>query len=338
MIKLHNLTKYYPSDLGNQYIFKDVNFEIPEGHNVGILGSNGAGKSTLIKLIAKEITGFSGDTEHAKEINIGYFAQHQLEYLRADDSALAHIQRLDPKATEQSLRDYLGGFGFRGDDALGRVAPMSGGEKARLVLALTVYQKPNLLLLDEPTNHLDLDMRQALNMALQGFEGAMVLVSHDRYLLTSVCDDFYLVDNQQVTMFDGDLDDYRDWLLKSDREKQSADKQSANADSTDKKEPKLDRKNIKRLEAQFRQETQSLRKTVQTQEKKMADLEAKLELIEQQMADPDIYDADKKAELKALLADQARCKIAQEEAEMLWLDAQEQIEAKQAEFDAQVAV
>ena len=215
---------------------------------------------------------------------------------------------------------------------------MSGGEKARLVLALTVYQKPNLLLLDEPTNHLDLDMRQALNMALQGFEGAMVLVSHDRYLLTSVCDDFYLVDNQQVTMFDGDLDDYRDWLLKSDREKQSADKQSANADSTDKKEPKLDRKNIKRLEAQFRQETQSLRKTVQTQEKKMADLEAKLELIEQQMADPDIYDADKKAELKALLADQARCKIAQEEAEMLWLDAQEQIEAKQAEFDAQVAV
>ena len=319
-------------------ILEKLHLNLVPGSRIGLLGRNGAGKSTLIKLLAGEKAPMQGLYETSAGLRIGYFAQHQLEYLRADDSALAHIQRLDPKATEQSLRDYLGGFGFRGDDALGRVAPMSGGEKARLVLALTVYQKPNLLLLDEPTNHLDLDMRQALNMALQGFEGAMVLVSHDRYLLTSVCDDFYLVDNQQVTMFDGDLDDYRDWLLKSDREKQSADKQSANADSTDKKEPKLDRKNIKRLEAQFRQETQSLRKTVQTQEKKMADLEAKLELIEQQMADPDIYDADKKAELKALLADQARCKIAQEEAEMLWLDAQEQIEAKQAEFDAQVAV
>ena len=178
-------------------------------------------------------------------------------------------------------------------------------------------------------------------MALQGFEGAMVLVSHDRYLLTSVCDDFYLVDNQQVTMFDGDLDDYRDWLLKSDREKQSADKLvtgkgGADKEGAESKEPKLDRKIIKRLEAEFRQATQSLRKTVQTQEQKMAELEAKLEGIEQKMADPDIYNADKKAELKVLLADQASCKVAQEEAEMLWLDAQEQIEAKQAEFDAQV--
>ena len=322
-------------------ILEKLHLNLVPGSRIGLLGRNGAGKSTLIKLLAGEKEPMQGIYETSAGLRIGYFAQHQLEYLRADDSALAHIQRLDPKATEQSLRDYLGGFGFRGDDALGRVAPMSGGEKARLVLALTVYQKPNLLLLDEPTNHLDLDMRQALNMALQGFEGAMVLVSHDRYLLTSVCDDFYLVDNQQVTMFDGDLDDYRDWLLKSDREKQSADKLATGKGGADKegaeaKEPKLDRKIIKRLEAEFRQATQSLRKTVQTQEKKMAELEAKLEGIEQKMADPDIYNADKKAELKVLLADQASCKVAQEEAEMLWLDAQEQIEAKQAEFDAQV--
>ena len=150
--------------------------------------------------------------------------------------------------------------------------------------------------------------------------------------MTGSCDDFYLVDNQQVTMFDGDLDDYRDWLLKSDRDRQSLEKEGG-----EKKEPKLDRKNIKRLEAEFRQATQPLRKMIQAQEKKMAELEAKLETIEHKMADPDIYNADKKAELKVLLADQASCKVAQEEAEMLWLDTQEQLEVKQATFDIEVA-
>ena len=233
------------------------------------------------------------------------------------------MQRLDKKATEQSLRDYLGGFGFRGDNALSKVAPMSGGEKARLVLAMTVYQKPNLLLLDEPTNHLDLDMRHALNIALQGFEGAMVLVSHDRFLLTSVCDDFYLVDSKQVQAFDGDLDDYKDWILKGDKVTNAA---------SDKNSVKPDRKNTKRLEAEFRQATKPLRKAIEQYEKSMADTHKKLQVIEGQLSDTEIYSAENKPQLKQILAEQANLKSGLEEAEMQWLDAQEQLESKQQEF------
>ena len=312
-------------------ILEHLHLNLVPGSRIGLLGRNGAGKSTLIKLLAGEKDPIQGLYETSAGLRIGYFAQHQLEYLRGEDSAIAHIQRLDKKATEQSLRDFLGGFGFRGDDALSKVAPMSGGEKARLVLALTVYQKPNLLLLDEPTNHLDLDMRHALNIALQGFEGAMVLVSHDRFLLSSVCDDFYLVDAGQVSPFDGDLDDYRDWLLASERAASSA-----NKDSTDLSK-KPDRKNTKRLEAEFRQATQGLRKQITKQEKAMAELHGKLQIVEGQMADPDIYNADNKAKLKQVLAEQASYKSSLEDIEMQWLDAQEQLEEKQQSFDQAVA-
>lgn len=308
-------------------ILDHLQLNLVPGSRIGLLGRNGAGKSTLIKLLAGEKAPMQGLYETSAGLRIGYFAQHQLEYLRGDDSAIAHVQRLDKKATEQSLRDFLGGFGFRGDDALSKVGPMSGGEKARLVLALTVYQKPNLLLLDEPTNHLDLDMRHALNIALQGFEGAMVLVSHDRFLLSSVCDDFYLVDAGSVTAFDGDLDDYRDWLLKSER--------AASMVNQNDGEPakKQDRKNIKRLEAEFRQATQALRKQITQQEKSMADLHGKLQLIEGQMADPDIYNADNKAKLKQVLSEQAKYKTELEDIEMEWLDAQELLEQKHQSFE-----
>jgi ATP-binding cassette subfamily F protein 3 len=275
-------------------------------------------------LLAGEISPIEGLYETSAGLRIGYFAQHQLEFLRGDDSPIAHIQRLDKKATEQSLRDYLGGFGFRGDNALSKVAPMSGGEKARLVLALTVYQKPNLLLLDEPTNHLDLDMRHALNIALQGFEGAMVLISHDRFLLTSVCDDFYLVDSKQVQAFDGDLDDYKDWILKGDK--------GIGAES-DKTSVKPDRKNTKRLEAEFRQATKPIRKAIEKHEKVMADSHKNLQVLEDQLSDTDIYSAEKKPQLKQVLAEQAELKSNLEDIEMEWLDAQEQLEVKQKAFE-----
>ena len=310
-------------------ILHKLQFNLVPGSRIGLLGRNGAGKSTLIKLLANEKSPIRGQYETSAGLRIGYFAQHQLEYLRADDTPLGHLQRLDKKATEQQLRDFLGGFGFRGDEALSKVAPMSGGEKARLVLALLVYQKPNLLLLDEPTNHLDLEMRYALSIALQGFEGAMVLVSHDRFLLNSVCDDFYLVDKGEVQPFAGDLDDYRDWMLQGDEPaKPSADEQVA---------PKIDRKAIKRLEAEFRQDTAGLRKQIQTAEKQMDTLGASLAKVEADLAEPDLYDVENKARLKELLSEQASLKQSLEQTEANWLEAQEDLEAKQQAFDKHVA-
>ncbi|MFQ3218495.1 MAG: ATP-binding cassette subfamily F protein 3 [Paraglaciecola sp.] len=319
LVKIEKVQVGYDSTI----ILEHLHLNLVPGSRIGLLGRNGAGKSTLIKLLAGEKQPSHGLYETSAGLRIGYFAQHQLEYLRGEESAVAHIQRLDPKATEQSLRDFLGGFGFRGDEAFSNVAPMSGGEKARLVLALTVYQKPNLLLLDEPTNHLDLDMRHALNIALQGFEGAMVLISHDRFLLSSVCDDFYLVDNRRVTMFDGDLDDYRDWLLKA----------QIGTSGTETKEPKIDRKNLKRLEAEFRQATQPLRKQLAQQEKGMSDLQNKLQVLEKKMADPDLYNAENKAKLKQLLTEQAEYKADLGDTEMSWLETQEQLEEQQAVFE-----
>jgi len=320
LIKMEQVKVGYDSTI----ILEKLHLNLVPGSRIGLLGKNGAGKSTLIKLLAGEMSPIEGLYETSAGLRIGYFAQHQLEFLRGDDSPIAHLQRLDKKATEQSLRDYLGGFGFRGDNALSKVAPMSGGEKARLVLALTVYQKPNLLLLDEPTNHLDLDMRHALNIALQGFEGAMVLISHDRFLLTSVCDDFYLVDSKQVQAFDGDLDDYKEWILKGDK--------GTNAASS-KTSIKPDRKNNKRLEAEFRQATKPLRKALEQYEKSMADSHKKLQLLESKLSDTEIYSAENKPQLKQILADQAKLKSDLEETEMQWLDVQEQLETKQQEFE-----
>ncbi len=204
LLKMENVRGGY----GDTTILQSINFQLLPGSRIGLLGRNGAGKSTLIKLLSGSLAPQAGDLWFAAGVAIGYFAQHQLETLRPQDSPLQHMVRLAPQATEQSLRDFLGGFGFHGDKALSPCAPFSGGEKARLVLALIVYQRPNLLLLDEPTNHLDLDMREAIVMALQGFEGAIVVVSHDRHLLASTTDEFYLVANGKVAPFDGDLADH----------------------------------------------------------------------------------------------------------------------------------
>lgn len=308
-------------------ILDKIKLNLVPGSRIGLLGRNGAGKSTLIKLLSNELKPISGKIEINPNAKIGYFAQHQLEFLRLDETPLEHLSRLAPEEKELPLRNFLGSFGFQGDKALDKVAPFSGGEKARLVLALLVWQKPNLLLLDEPTNHLDLEMRHALTVALQEFEGAMVVVSHDRHLLRTTTDDLYLVHDQKVEPFVGDLDDYHKWLSDQQRiEKQPAEE----SDKTT--SPSVNRKEQKRLEAEFRKKLTPYKKQLTSSEKLMDKLTMQLQEIEKQLADPELYDHSQKSRLTELLKQQGEMKELLEEAEMNWMDAQESIESMQAEF------
>ncbi|MCC3749579.1 ABC transporter ATP-binding protein [Rouxiella badensis] len=311
-------------------ILDSIKLNLVPGSRIGLLGRNGAGKSTLIKLLAGTMPPLAGDIGLAKGVKLGYFAQHQLEFLRAEDSPLQHLVRLADKQTEQQLRDYLGGFGFQGDKVTEKTERFSGGEKARLVLALIVWQRPNLLLLDEPTNHLDLDMRQALTEALIDFEGAMVVVSHDRHLLRSTTDDLYLVHGGKVEQFDGDLEDYQQWLVDIQRQESQQDtpEKDAGANSAQ------SRKDQKRREADFRNQTQPLRKQITTLEKQMDKLSSELASVEEKLADSAIYDSSRKADLTACLQQQIKVKGELEEVEMTWLDAQEQLEQLAQEFNA----
>lgn len=238
--------------------------------------------------------------------------------------------RLAPKHTEQELRNYLGSFGFHGDKALDPISPFSGGEKARLVLALLVWQKPNLLLLDEPTNHLDLDMRSALTMALQSFEGAMVIVSHDRFLLRATTDDLYLVDNGQVQPFDGDLNDYHQWLgeqQRSERRQEQEDNNKISANTS-----QAQRKEQKRLEAEFRKLTAPIRKKIATLEAKLDEYSSQLQQHEHLLSDPTLYQAENKDKLTELLREQSSAKTSLEEVEIEWMELQEQLEAMDLAF------
>ncbi|MBH3123929.1 ABC transporter ATP-binding protein [Serratia ureilytica] len=315
---------------GDKVILKSIKLNLVPGSRIGLLGRNGAGKSTLIKLLAGTLEPLSGEIGLAKGIKLGYFAQHQLEFLRADESPLQHLSRIAPRVLEQQLRDYLGGFGFQGDKVSEITERFSGGEKARLVLALIVWQRPNLLLLDEPTNHLDLDMRQALTEALIDFEGALVVVSHDRHLLRSTTDDLYLVHDGQVEPFEGDLDDYQQWLIDLQRQEsqQDAPEKESGANSAQA------RKDQKRREAEFRTQTQPLRKQIAKLEQQMEKLGAELAAVEEQLADSALYDISRKAELTDCLQKQSQAKSALEETEMTWLDAQEQLEQLTQAFDA----
>jgi ATP-binding cassette subfamily F protein 3 len=213
----------YRADDGNETrIIDGINRSVLAGQRIGILGANGQGKSTLVKTIIGDLPRLAGDITEGKGLSVGYFAQQELDVLSLDDGALMHMIRLardkGPQAREQELRDYLGSFRFVGEMVTQAVGTLSGGEKARLVLAMLVWQRPNLLLMDEPTNHLDLTTREALSMALNEFEGTVLLVSHDRALLREVCDEFWLVTDGAVKPFDGDLDDYQKWLLEQSRE------------------------------------------------------------------------------------------------------------------------
>ncbi len=305
-------------------ILNKVSLTLLPGERIGLLGLNGAGKSTLIKLIAGEIQPQTGLIERAKDLKVGYFAQHQLEQLDPQASAFLHMQRLDERASEKELRSYLGGFNFQGDKVLEPVAPFSGGEKARLVLALLIWQKPNLLLLDEPTNHLDLEMRLALNNAIQAFEGTVILVSHDRHLLRTVCDDLLLVDRGQVQAFKQEVDDYPRWL--AERRNMKLDTGPGETKAVP------DRKQQKKREAEFR-------KTIQPQLTRLKRLEREVEKIEQKIAQNDnrladsaIYQDDAKQELQQLLFSQAENKKQLEQVEQEWFEIDEQIEQLRDDF------
>ena len=288
---------------GETTILEHVHINLQPGSRIGLLGHNGAGKSTFIKLLAGELAVQAGRVECSSELRIGYFAQHQLEQLHPEDTPLEHFQRIDKRASEQALRNHLGGFGFSGDKVESKIAPFSGGEKARLVFATLVYEKPNLLLLDEPTNHLDLDMRHAISLALQAFEGAMVIVSHDRHLLRSVTDEFYLVAHQKVDAFKGDLDDYRDWI--TDQKKQEA-QQNVSVTSEKKLSGNLvqNKKEQKRMEAEKRKRLQPLKNKLSKLEKQMDTLNHEKEASDKLLADASIYEESKKEQLKTLLEQQ----------------------------------
>ena len=300
-------------------ILDSLNFNLAPGDRIGLLGPNGAGKSTLIKLLAGELDLQQGHIQRAQDLKVGYFAQHQLEQLDPEATPLLHLQRLDAKATEQALRNFLGGFGFIGDRVTEAVAPLSGGEKARLVLALLVYQRPNLLLLDEPTNHLDLEMRHSLSQALQLFEGAMVIVSHDRHLLRLTTDKLILVNAGQADDFPGDLDDYRRWL--AERSQQS-DKPENGADRSN----TLSRKEQKRAEAELRRQLQPLKQRVDKLEREMDHLQSEQQAFEIRLAEPDIYQESEKERLKQLLAEKATIDQTLETTEGDWLFASEALE------------
>ena len=308
---------------GDRVLISGVSLTIYPGDRISLLGRNGAGKSTLIKLLAQELPGRGGTRDDARDLTLGYFAQHQLEQLDADASALLHVQRLaaslGQRPGDQEQRDYLGSFGFRGDRVFEPVGPFSGGEKARLALALVAWRRPNLLLLDEPTNHLDLEMRQALAMALQEYTGAVVMVSHDRHLLSSVTDRFLLVDGGRVEEFDGDLDDYARWLARSGAAAiapaTAAAKPAKAAEPRPAAKPPAARRN-----------PSALRSRLSRVEKRMGELAQQAKALDEQLSDPALYGAAERKRQLELTAERAR--VAQEtgEVETEWLEISEELE------------
>jgi ATP-binding cassette, subfamily F, member 3 len=300
-------------------VLANVKLTIEAGARIGLLGRNGAGKTTLVKLAAGLLSPLAGSRREGKNLRVGYFAQHTLEVLRPDETPLQHLRRLDRATREQALRDFLGSFDFSGDMALAPVEGFSGGERARLALALVVWQQPNLLLLDEPTNHLDLDMREAVALALQEYEGAMVLVSHDRHLLRTATDTLMLVADGALAPFDGDLDDYRDWLAA----RRNADKPRAESGRS--------RRSQKRAEAEARQARARTRKPLEVRLKK---LEAEMDRltreksqVEAKLASAAFYAQGDQDEVAAALRDRARCAEALEKTESEWLRVQADLEA-----------
>ena len=313
---------------GGTTVLRDVSLSLESGARYGLLGVNGSGKSTLIKTLAGSLPVQAGQIVRADKLNTGYFAQHQLDTLRPDQSPLWHIQKLSPQAKEQDIRNFLGGFNFTGDAALQNTAPFSGGEKARLALAMIVWQKPNLLLLDEPTNHLDLDMRHALTLALQSFQGALIVVSHDRSLLEATTDSFLLIEDGRLKTFDGDLDDYRRYRLAQE----NAAAPAASAQNQN-------RKDAKRIEAQIRQEKAKRGKPLQQQieraEQEIAALSAAQTACEAFLAQENAYCEENKAKLQQTLTQLAEIKVKLGQMEENWLLWQEELERIHRDTEAE---
>ena len=305
-----------------------VSISIQPGSRIGLLGANGAGKSTLIRTLAGELSLISGKIMQGEHLSVGYFAQHQLESLDFNASPLLHLQRISPDAKEQELRNFLGGYGFHGDKALEVIEGFSGGEKARLALAIIGWQKPNLLLLDEPTNHLDLDMRLALTMALQSFEGAVILVSHDRNLIRSTIDELYLVHDGRMDVYSGDLDDYSQWLFQLRSKERSQSRSSkggeANNDGINSAQQKKD---IRRLEAEKRKALRPLKQKAEKLESQLEDLQLSLSQVEEQLSDTALYEEEGKELLKQCLQQQTILKQKIANIEEAWMEALEAIES-----------
>jgi len=308
---------------GDNCILKNVDFHLLPGDRIGLLGPNGAGKSTLIKVLANQLKIQSGEYRLAKETKIGYFAQHQLEQLQDEHTPIEHLQQIDKQSREADLRNYLGRFGFSNDMALSKIQNFSGGEKSRLVLAMLIYQRPNLLLLDEPTNHLDLEMREALAEALQDFSGAMVIVSHDRHLLNVTCDKLLLVNQQKITEFALGLDDYPKWLSEHNSQLNKTISSNTNNKNTS---SSISNKERKRIEAEQRQKTAPLRKKVKQLEDTLEKLTKKITDINQQLGDNDIYADNNKQKLQLLLLEKAELEKSHDKAELEWLDVHEELE------------
>lgn len=317
LIRLDHVSfSYQPSDM----ILKEINFTVTPETRVGILGRNGEGKSTLIKLIAGENLPTSGTIIASEHLKVGYFSQHQVEYLTLSESPIWHLTQLDSQITTQDARNFLGSFGFHGDKVLEAIAPFSGGEKARLALALIVYQKPNLLLLDEPTNHLDIEMREAIAMALQSFSGGLLMVSHDASLLELCCDQFLLVANQSLKEFKGDLEDYRQYLIEQNRAASRAEK--GNVITEKRPQHHLDREARKKLQTEQRR----LTKEIEQAEKKLAKLALKIEELEQLLGDPSSYETLSPEQILTFDQEKSTLEAESETLEEAWLEAAEKRE------------
>lgn len=317
---------------GDKVVLSGVSFSIRSGERIGILGVNGAGKSTLVKAIVGELTPMSGELRRGQGLEIGYFAQHQLDQLRMDETPLEHLRHLAPDAREQELRDFLGTYRFSGDFAEAKVAPMSGGEKARLALALIAWKKPNLLVLDEPTNHLDMETREALTMALSTYEGAVLLISHDRHLLRAVTDELWLVHEGRKEVFEGDLDDYAKIVLDHRRVTAAEARAEHQADKAARNEAQpVNNKEARRLAAQERARIAELRKPLKKElekvEREMNALSEKLKALDTQLADPAFYNGADQGKVAQTLREHGELAPKVEALEMHWLELSEKIEA-----------
>lgn len=317
LLKLEHINLGY----SDKTVLHDIDLSVESGARYGLLGVNGSGKSTLIKAISDSLKPLSGQIIRAEKLKIGYFAQHQLETLRADQSPVWHIQQLSPAVREQEIRNFLGSFAFIGDMALQPIAPFSGGEKARLALAMIVWQKPNLLLLDEPTNHLDLDMRHALTVALQTFKGALIVVSHDRSLLESTTDALIYLSDGKLKHFDGDLSNYRQWRLTQDQH---------NGEQPQDSRDNHNRKKQKRIEAQQRQQRarliKPLLKNIEKAEQDMGNWQQQRKQHEAFLASEEAYLDENQTKLQQTLTQLAELKVKLTQTEEKWLEWQQEVE------------
>jgi ATP-binding cassette subfamily F protein 3 len=338
LLVLEKLSAGYTDTTGQAVdILRNVTLMVRAGSRVGILGANGAGKSTLVKTLAETLPVRAGERRASRGLSIGYFAQHQLDMLDTDATPLIHLARIAPDTREQELRNYLGGFGFSGDSVTGPVGPMSGGEKARLALALIVWQKPNLLLLDEPSNHLDVETREALAAALAEFAGSMLLVSHDRHLLRTTVDSFWVVTDGAVWEFDGDLEDYQGWLAARHADEKIEITRAASTEIP----ASADRKQQRRLEAEQRQRIAAGRKPLEIKlakiDTEMEKVRARLEALNGLITDTDLYSDTRRAERQKVMSEHGEVGKRLNELEEQWLALQEAIEAVEktaAEFPA----